>query len=198
MKLFTLVLVALMISGIAMAAEVPTDAGDKAMIFMFQGLDDLHFGGYTDYGFGMRYYIADNTALRGGIIFGMDSWNDEIFDEEGSVKSYGIEAVYEKHLEGPCASVAPYWGLGGHFMSMTDEYTDAIDDEYITSGSGFGVFGTLGFEWGWTDCITLGGEYRLGFDSMSMEFEYNGDSTDVGDMSSSGFGAASVYMSVYW
>ena len=198
MKLFTLVLVALMFSGIAMAAEVPTDAGDKAMVFMFQGLDDLHFDGYADYSFGMRYYIADGTALRGGIMFGMDSWTDDIFDEEGSSKVYGIEAVYEKHLEGSCASVVPYWGLGGQFMSTSEEYTDAVDDEYILSGSGFGVFGALGFEWGWTDCITLGGEYRLGFNSMSAEYEYNGDSTDLGDSSMSGFDAASVYMSVYW
>jgi len=201
MKLFTFVLVALMISGIAMAAEVPTDAGDKAMVFMFHGLSDLGLSGYgdMDYGFGMRYYIADGTALRGGLLLGLDSYTDEQADMEYTVNMYGLELVYEKHMEGPCASVAPFMGLGGQFMTMSDTIKDnTTDDELTVSGTGFGAFGVAGFEWGFTDCMTLGGEYRLGFSSASAEQEFNGDSADLFSSTMTGFGTASVYLSVYW
>ncbi len=41
------------------------------MVFMFNGFDDLGLGGYGGYyGIGMRYYIADMTAIRGGLEFG--------------------------------------------------------------------------------------------------------------------------------
>ena len=126
MKLFTFVIVAMMISGIAMAAEVPTSEGDKAMIFDFDGLADLDLDGYYSWGFGMRYYIADYTAIRGVVVFGNDSttWesDDEGYaDEENNWSMYGVEAVYEKHLETPCPSVSPYWGLGAGIEMFSDD-----------------------------------------------------------------------------
>jgi len=201
MKLFTFVIVALMISGVAMAAEVPTDAGDKAMVFMFYGLDHLDLGGYGDmsYSFGMRYYIADGTALRGGVVLGMDNYTDEVADMETTYNTYGLELVYEKHMEAPCASISPFWGLGGQFLTYSDTLKDNVtDDELTFSGTGFGAFGVCGFEWGFTDCMTLGGEYRLGFSSGSGEAELNGDSADLFSSTTTGFSATSVFLSVYW
>jgi len=198
MKLFTVSVIAMMlISTVAMAGEVPTSAGDKAMIFMFQGLDDLHLDGYGhDYGFGMRYYISDGTAIRGGILFGMNSWTDESGTEdwEASESSFGLEAVYEKHMEGPCASVSPFWGLGGNYStwSVENDNDDSMTENF------YGIFGVAGFEWGFTDCITLGGEYRLGFESGTYEEEDDGNVIDEGSVTMTGFGTASVFLSVYW
>ena len=202
MKLFTLVLVALMISGVAMAAEVPTDAGDKALVFMFSGLSDLHLDGYMgDYGLGMRYYIADGTALRLGVEFGSQSFDDKEADMEGDMTSYGLMAMYEKHLGGVCASVVPYWGLGAGYHSWANKMT--ADSDWIEMReTGFGFVGALGFEWGFTDCMTLGGEYELGLWTFSGETESDiGGTTNTFDEyegSFMGVGTASVYLSVYW
>lgn len=200
MKLFTFVLVALMISGVAMAAEVPTSAGDKAMVFMFNGLSDLGLEGYHG-GLGMRYYIADATALRVGVSFGSSSHDDKDLDMEGEMSEYGLTAMYEKHLGGPCASVSPYWALGAGYSSWSNKLTS--DSDWIESReSGFGFLGALGFEWAFTNCMTLGGEYELGLWKYSGETEQDiGGSTDTYweyDGSFMGVGAASVYLSVYW
>jgi hypothetical protein len=202
MKLFTFVVIALMISGIAMAADVPTDAGDKAMVFMFNGLDDLGLEGYGgDYGFGMRYYIANGTALRIGLEFGSESYEDKELDMEGDMSSYGVMAMYEKHMEGPCSSVSPYWGLGAGWNTSAMKLTSDSDWVEMTE-TGFGFIGAMGFEWAFTGCMTLGGEYQLGLWKYSGETEEDiGGATDTYDEyegSFMGVGTASVYLSVYW
>ncbi|MFH1689143.1 MAG: hypothetical protein ABIE42_02765 [Candidatus Eisenbacteria bacterium] len=215
MKLFIFAIIALMLSGVAMAAEVPTSEGDKAMVFMFNGFDDLGLGGYGGYyGIGMRYYIADMTAIRGGIEFGQWSRVDEsdmegYADSENNYSVMGLSAVYEKHMEGPCSSVSPYWGIGAAFAVESDEYIEpagAGGDTYTETdkGTGFAGFGCLGFEWAFTNCMTLGGEYQLGFWSWSGETEYDssgGDRTETCckyTQTFMGFDTASVFLSVYF
>jgi opacity protein-like surface antigen len=217
MKLFTFAVVAVMLLGtIATAAEVPTSEGDKAMVFMFSGMDELGLGGYGGYyGIGMRYYIADMTAIRGGLEFGKWSRVDEsdmpdYADSENNYTVYGLNAVYEKHMEGPCASVSPYWGIGAAFAMETDEYIEPAGsggDTYTETdkGTGFAGFGVLGFEWAFSNCMTLGGEYQLGFWSWSGETEYDSSSGEGRTetcckytQSYMGFDTASVYLSVYW
>ena len=223
MKLFTFVVIAVMISGIAMAAEVPTSQGDKAMVFMFHGMDDLGLGTYGEYGVGMRYYIADGTALRFGLQFANhsatmeDRWEvaGSMVDAELAETMYGLNVVYEKHLEGPCASVSPYWGVGGGFQMTSVEYTywPLMYDEYwgewevrhdeTDKMTRFGIFGALGFEWAFTGCMTLGGEYQLGYWSGSGETECP-DEVDERDTCNKwseswmSVDTASVYLSVYW
>jgi hypothetical protein len=198
MKLITCVAVAIMLFAVAVqAAEVPMSAGDKAMVFSFNGLDNLDLDGYGhDYGFGMRYYLSDGMALRGGVVFGMNTWTDESGEEdfETTENSLGVEAIYEMHMEGPCPSVAPFLGVGGNWMSYSWE-NDA-DDKYEESM--FGVFGVAGFEWGFADCMTLGGEYRLGFSSGSYEESEDGEVYDEGSVTMIGFDTVSVMLSVYW
>ncbi len=64
MKLFTFIVLAVMlVATTALAAEVPTSRGDKALVFMFSGFDNLSVQGYGgQYGFGMRYYIQGITS----------------------------------------------------------------------------------------------------------------------------------------
>jgi opacity protein-like surface antigen len=211
MRLITCVAVAiLLIAVVAQAAEVPTSAGDKAMIFRFKGLDHLSLRNYHgDYGIGMRYYLSDGMALRGGVILGKDDYTEEsdtegYADEEWNDSAYGLEAVLEMHMEGPCASVSPYYGVGAGFESWKEEHTYPINsqgdtDSTTDKGSGFRVFGALGFEWGFTNCMTLGGEYQLGFTSYSIEpdennSEYYSKATDT----IIAFDTASMFLSVYW
>ena len=205
MKLFTFIVLAMMLVATTAlaAAEVPTSRGDKALVFMFSGFDNLQVDGYGgQYGFGLRYYIADGTAIRGGVQFGKDAFKDDDFDWESDYNVYGVNAAYEKHMGAACSSVSPYWGVGAGYSAFADKDTDGVGDTVEYSGSSFAGFGLLGFEWGFTDCMTFGGEYLAGFTSWSSQFE-----TDIGGVSTTtneysgtfmGFGAASVYLSVYW
>jgi hypothetical protein len=213
MRLITCVVVAIILIAMSVqAAEVPTAAGDKAMVFMFQGLDHLGLSGYgSHYGFGMRYYFSDGMALRGGLLFKVNNekYEPETGDEEKrDVSAYGAEVVLEKHMEGPCASVAPYLGVGGGFSmgevkytnwTVTDEYgyEDTIDDTKDKT-TGYEAFAVAGFEWGFTNCMTLGGEYRLGFRGETAKREVGGDEQGKCTDTMIGFGTTSVYLSVYW
>ena len=224
MKLFIFIVLSVMlVATTALAGEVPTSRGDKAMVFMFNGFDDLSAGGYgpldygvpgygfsADYGFGMRYYIANGTAIRLGLQFGKLSITDEddpavdLDDNAQDDKAYyGVNAVYERHMASPCASVSPYWGLGAAYSRFSDKREDEAGDITTGSGSGFAGFGVLGFEWGFTDCLTLGAEYMAGYATVSKKTETEpavGPTTTANEESGSlmGFGTASVYLSVYW
>ena len=170
MRLTISITVALLLfAGIAMAADVPTMKGDKAMVFMFDGLANLDLDTYHG-GLGMRYYFADYMAIRGGLMFDMGSETEEACsdapsgypDEEDSWSDLGIEIVFEKHLEGCAPSVSPYMGIGGglSMYSMDEECADyyANDDEDMVWGvdvtttemTYLEVFGVLGFEWAFT------------------------------------------------
>ncbi|MBD3348122.1 MAG: outer membrane beta-barrel protein [Candidatus Eisenbacteria bacterium] len=218
MRLLVFVAAFMLVAGVALGAEVPTMKGDKAMVFMFDGLDDLDLDSYAG-GIGMRYYFGDYMAIRGGVMFDMYSETEEPCsdapdgypDYEYSSSAYGIELVFEKHLEGCSPSVSPYFGVGGYFRMMSSEEKDptATEDGYGTDVctedyTYLGLFGALGFEWAFTDCMTLGGEYTVGFQSMSGEEEtdyaYEGVDTETCEESGSwmGFDEASVYLSVYW
>ena len=204
MKLFIFIVLAVMLVATTAlaAAEVPTSRGDKAMVFMFNGLCYLSAEEYGEYGVGMRYYIADGTAIRLGVQFGKDTFKDDDWNDEWNYSVYGVNAVYEKHMAGPCSSVSPYWGLGAGYTTYSDKYEDDVGDTWTNSGTGFAGFGVMGFEWGFTDCLTLGGDYMLGFESWSSDTEADigGVTNTYNEYSGSfmGFGTASVYLSVYW
>ncbi len=209
MKLFTFIVLAVMlVATTALAAEVPTSRGDKAMVFMFNGLAYLSTEAYGDYGFGMRYYIADGTAIRAGVQFGRYTWTDDDEatdpdnDSEYRDNTYGVNAVYERHLGSACSSVSPYWGVGAAYSMSSNETTDEAGDTVTHSGSGFAGFGVMGFEWGFTDCLTLGGEYILGFENWSgkSEAEVGGVTNSYNEYSQTWMqvSTVSVYLSVYW
>ena len=212
MKLFIFIALAVMLVGMtAQAAEVPTSAGDKAMVFMFNGLDDLSLGTYGEYGFGVRYYIADGMAVRAGLTVGMDSRTDEsnvagAADAESKDTDYGLNVALEMHMESPCSSVSPYYGIGADIMMSSEEDITAVgttgDTRTVTvSETAFGGFGIVGFEWAFANCMTLGGEYQLGLQSSSGETETeNGTTVTSNKFSTSliGFQTCSVYLSVYF
>lgn len=209
----------LLFAGFAQAGDVPTMKGDKAMVFKFHGLDHLKLGAYGG-GLGMRYYFADYMAIRGGVVLDMysekcepSSYQDPSDpDYEYSSTEIGLEVVFEKHLEGCSPSVSPYIGVGGNFSTLSTEEKNFWENDYYLvdketfDGSGFGIFGVAGFEWAFTDCMTLGGEYTLGWKSMKGELkteyapEEEMDDYESGECTDTwtGFGTASVYLSVYW
>lgn len=227
MKRFALCLICLLfIASMAQAAEVETGAGTKAMVFRFSGLSNLGLTGYsnlpdlgdldipTNVGAGMRYYISDGLAIRPGLDIGMASSTEKgqggDTDDKASASMIGVSVAMERHLAGP-ANVSPYMGAGVGFTlaKATQEPSRSTPSPDFTllketdKATIFSLFGMLGFEWGFTESLTLGGEYRLGLNSASgsSESEYqNGPTVKGNEISgmSLGFSTASVFLSAGW
>jgi opacity protein-like surface antigen len=214
MKRVVIFVVALMfVASLAQAAAVDTKAGTKAMVFQFSGLNQLGANAYQG-GIGMRYYLSDGMAIRPGLAIGVNS--DKIkgtggnSDDKTTDMSLGLSAVLEKHVSGP-ANISPYMGAGVGFKYGSHKHEPSYPSnpgagtvlKTTTTSTGVNLFGALGFEWGFAESLTLGGEYRFGFDfgSGKTETEYqsqptvkSGEATNFGI----GFSTASVYLSVGW
>ena len=212
MRLLTCMLILVLLVGTAAAAApVHTDKGDKAMVFGFSGLGELGLSGpYDAWSVGMRYYISDMNAIRAGLTFGRDkstmkAQGEGQDDLEQTESEYGFAVGYERHLEAPCASVSPYLGGQIGYYSWKDEYPVVGTRDYpveTESDSGFHVAALAGFEWGFTECMTLGGEYQLGMCSGTYkdEIDSGGESYTLveEEYSWTGFSTESVFLSVYW
>jgi opacity protein-like surface antigen len=212
MRLLTCVLFALLLVGTAMAAApVHTDKGDKAMIFEFVGLSDLALNGYDQsWGVGMRYYFSDMNAIRAGIVFGnqkstLKAQAEDQDDLEDKENEYGIDVTYEHHLKAPCASVSPYIGGALGYFTWKNEYPAVGARDYAKETekeTGFFGGACAGFEWGFTECMTLGAEYRVGLFSENYKDEISsGGSTTTledHDYSFTGFSTSMLFLSVYF
>jgi len=216
MKRAVLVLAALaLLAGQLQAAPVSTDNGDKALVFTFSGLSNMSLGSY-DGGVGLRYYIGDALALRPGINFGMASGDDESkngTDVEAESSSWSLRAsvALEKHRAAGSSSLSPYYGVGaalgaGHSESerrRTVLADSTLKEETASDSRNASVFLLAGFEWGFADGITLGGEYQFGARFFSSELELK---NDVGPVDSQfdrsqfslDVSAASLFLSVGW
>jgi hypothetical protein len=187
-----------MLIGIAFAGGTPMTAkGDRQMVFLFDGLCDMRLMPYFqahglpeecydeyDYddcwpcggGLGFRYFLNDDAALRLGANIAIGSW--EIKDAwERSCTEFGLSVIYEKYLM-HIHSIAPYMGAGvGFAYAKADETWKNTDDEWKWTGTIFSVMGVVGFQWYFTDGMSVGGEYRPAFHFESGEETENGETT---------------------
>jgi opacity protein-like surface antigen len=215
-RLLLVVLALFLVAGVVQAAEVTTTAGTKAMVFQFSGLSSLGLGPYSGVGgsgIGLRYYLSEGTALRPGLTVGFGSTTTKsqvsgMSDDKATNMNFGVNVALEKHLQAVSA-ISPYLGAGvgagifnnKHEPSVASNPPTGTATKITDKGTSFGVFGLGGFEWAWTNGLTLGGEYRFGlnFASGKSETERQGMSTVTdGDESgfNLGFSTASVYLSV--
>lgn len=117
---------------------------------------------------------------------------------------FGVSLIYEKYLP-PIHSIAPYLGAGVGFTHASMDYTEPEDgsEEWKEeiSGNIIHVMGVLGFQWYFTDGMSLGGEYRPGFHYQTGEV-----TTTYGELETktetSGYAlnhrAASVFLGVHF
>jgi hypothetical protein len=193
----------------AAAAKVDTDKGTRALVFQFSGLSDLGAGAYRS-GIGMRYYIQNGLALRPGLRFDMlshktKSGSTTLTDAKETDMAVGFSLAIEKHAAG-VGSLSPYIGAeaGVNMFSNKTEPSHAVGATYESTDKGmsFGVGGLAGFEWGFSEGVTLGAEYTLGlsFGSGKTESKVGSTTTTTDDTSGMavGFGTASFYLSVNW
>jgi outer membrane protein W len=188
----------------ALAGGTPnTGMGAKQMVFQFSGLSNLGLSPYEG-GFGFRYFYADDTAIRGTLNF---AYSKDDVTPTGGTKTeetytrIGAMLVWEKYMA-PIASVAPYMGIGaGYFYNKWEEpYTGSLADEekVETTANDLMVALVGGFQWYFTDAISLGGEYRLAYTYSSGETKVAGDKVSENTSSMFGFDAASVFFSVHY
>ncbi|MGD8628409.1 MAG: outer membrane beta-barrel protein [bacterium] len=197
--LFVIAVLALCIfaGSVYAGGEPMLSKGDRQLVFRFEGLSYLGLRSYfpspggiceDDYciddcytcggGFGIRYFINDGRAVRFGvnIAYGADTWADEYgdgHDKEVSCLGFGFDVMYEKYFP-TIHSIAPYMGVGLGYMYNSQELkgSESCDAYKRTfNGNSFDVMGALGFQWYFTQGMSLGGEYRVAYMYQSGKCE---------------------------
>lgn len=156
------------------------------------------------FGVGGRYFFTYNIGVTLALNFGTSSSSQEFQNgdkEDISSTTFGISVDGNYHLK-DLYSVSPYVGLNLNFgsYSSTNELTEGgatTTTEY--SGNGFGAGINFGFDWYFTEGLSLGGKYTLGFRSLSKPDQKIGNTTVEGASSSFfGIGYASIILNVHF
>ena len=174
--------------------------GDFGLTFNLSGIiTDLQLNGNKDM-IGneilfFKYYLKDDLALRLGL--GYNSNRQKVFRKDSlagiaevefdSVYSHGAVAVsfgIEKHID-HLKRLDPYFGaeLGLQFISKEKTSWNEIRTEsagittiegerVIDGGFGMGIFGLVGFNYFITKSISLGAEYRFGYNYLKTGGNY--------------------------
>lgn len=205
MKKFVILALGLLMAGAFSAnaaSPVSTDQGDWGWIFQFEGLSNLGVSGYGhEVGAGMRYFLQDGLALRPGIELGISTDKDDSdpdVEAKQTETSLGVNCALEKYMA-TGKSVAPYIGAKAGF-SLFKEKDETDGDEIEDKTNLFGIGAIAGFQWGFSEGLSLGGEYELGvaFGSRKVEETIDGETTTLQDRSLTQFGVstASLFVSV--
>jgi long-subunit fatty acid transport protein len=157
------------------------------------------------FGAGFQYYVTKEIALVLGVSFGtssetQDSMSTSVPKNETSSTSIGVALDANYHLKA-LYGVSPYVGVNVNFgsYSETDEGTNFKTE---SKGSGLGAGLNFGFDWYFTEGMSIGGKYTVGFRSMSApEVTSTSGSTTTTftgpSRTSIGIGTASVFLNVH-
>ena len=205
-------------------ARPNTKAGSAAWMFEIAGLGSFGLSGFNiNNNFsnapvmaaGWKWYFADDMALRALLGFatnssGADSINNPTASQHyhNSSTAFGIAVGVEMHTHA-VYSTSPYFGAQISFGTGSNDQTinknqDQTFTEVKTSGTAFGIGVLAGFDWYFTRGIAIGGEYMLGFSTMSgsttATLTSTGASTTVDNPSSTFFGisSANVHLVVHF
>lgn len=208
-----LVAVSVLGSGIALAQvnagydgrKPEVAAGAKSLVFAytpFQSNIEPIFVGSVDatdptdlLGAGFRYFVGERLALGVGVNFGSANLKDDATGDELSTTTIGLAVELNYHLPSLYA-VSPY--VGGHvdYASLSAKLTPAGGTETKGSANGFGAAVQLGFDWFFTEGLSLGGRYLFGLRKYGAP---EVDGATVGPSGTQiGTGAASVILNVHF
>lgn len=194
--------------------------GAKNFVFMYRpfqsNLESVPAGSYTRVnssgdleqvdvaGIGFRYFVSNQFSLTGGVNFGSSSIDIPVGTSTANMKmsTFGISLDGNYHLPS-LYSVSPYVGLNVNFGSGSSTTDDGAGVKTETSGSSLGIGANFGFDWYFTEGISLGGKYTLGFRNYSApETTVTGGvtpGTTTGPKGSTiGTGIMSVMMNVHF
>lgn len=156
------------------------------------------------YGAGFRYFITNEIAVGIGLNFGTGSSSREYANgdtEDYSATSFGLAVDANYHLKA-LYGVSPYVGINlnlGTYSTTDEQMVNGTTNKTEYSGSGFGAGVNCGFDWYFTEGLSLGGRYTLGFSSLGKPEVKVGNTTTEGASSSAfGIGSASVILNVHF
>lgn len=183
-------------------------AGAKSFVFMYtpfqSNLEPVYVGtvsvpdqGFTSLdlmGAGFRYFVTNQIAIGLGFSYGTSSSSLETeagkSETSSTLLGVGIDANY--HLMS-LYGVSPYVGVNVNLgtLSETDEFTPEGGELETTeySGNGWGLAAQFGFDWFFTEGLSLGGKYALGFRSLG-EWEVTSEGETEKGPSSTSFGVS--------
>jgi hypothetical protein len=155
------------------------------------------------YGAGFQYFVTHQFAVVFGFNLGSNS-SEQVFPngdrEELSATTVGISLDGNYHFYS-LYGVSPYIGLNINYGLLSSELQETEGGSLTTtelSGSGFGAGINFGFDWYFTEGLSLGGKYMLGFRSLTAPEQSDGSTTVEGLSSNSfGIGTASVILNVH-
>lgn len=155
------------------------------------------------FGAGFRYFFTNEIGVTLGLNFGTGSTEQEFPNgdkEENSTSSLGIAVDANYHLKA-LYGVSPYVGINVNYGTYSSENKETDEGTTTTtefSGNGFGAGINFGFDWYFTEGLSLGGKYTLGFRSLGKPEQTVGPTTVEGQSSSFfGIGSASVILNVH-
>ncbi|HEY6437801.1 MAG TPA: outer membrane beta-barrel protein [Ignavibacteriaceae bacterium] len=155
------------------------------------------------FGAGFRYFVSDQIAIVGGLSFGTSSstLEDDNGMTENSLTVFGISVDANYHMRS-LYSVSPYVGFHINYglLSGSSDFTPDGGTVATTdySGNGVGIAAQFGFDWYFTEGLSLGGKYALGFESLGKP-EITDEAGTVEGPSTTAFGIStfSVILNVH-
>ncbi len=233
-KLLSSLLIGLAVCSAAYSQDTKprTSSGDKALLFSISGFGTFGIGGAhvgnmpittagadTTFanifgirvatpllGFGMKFYLSDNLALRAAVGGGSStSFTPRPGDTTGATDDvtdiyFGAAPALEFHLinAGP---VSAYAGAVLNYSMVLHADGDASNPDedhsqrtYSTFGGG-ALFGVEYFPW---SAVSLSAEYQLGVSHTSSTNERSGKSTDGRSYLDIGISSFAVSLGVYF
>jgi len=167
-------------------------------------IPDQNLSSANLFGAGYQYYFTNQIAVVFGLSYGTtsSSLEDDNGKTESSLTLFGISVDGNYHLVS-LYSVSPYIGLHINYglLSGSDEFTPDGGETLTTdySGNGFGIAAQCGFDWYFTEGLSLGGKYALGFQSLGKPEITTEDGTEEGPSSTAfGISTFSVLLNVHF
>jgi len=167
-------------------------------------IPDQNLSSANLFGAGYQYYFTNQIAVVFGLSYGTtsSSLEDDNGKTESSLTLFGISVDGNYHLVS-LYSVSPYIGLHINYglLSGSDEFTPDGGETLTTdySGNGFGIAAQCGFDWYFTEGLSLGGKYALGFQSLGKPEITTEDGTEEGPSTTAfGISTFSVLLNVHF
>jgi hypothetical protein len=201
--------------------------GSKAMVFMYSPFVSGSFGSApvatvitnfdttnidntslgTTSGIGLKFFLNNQWSISPTFQFSTGSLNQTLTGGTVETKNtaFGLAVDVDYHLKA-LYSVDPYFGLNLGFASIKSEATSVFGGTTSTSdftSSGINVGIQAGFNWFFTEGLSLGGKYTIGANLLSSpERTTTGgtvSTTSTGpDGSIIGTGVASIMLNVHF
>ncbi len=188
--LLLLSIVMLTVAAGAQAQTMPgTREGRKAILLNFITIGSFTLNQYQG-GFGAKYFIQNNLAVRGMLLFGTDNTTQKGFGgAKTSTLDFGIAGAAEYHLN-PAPGVSPYVGGAiSYFNSGITTNSGGIGGSNTETTTSFGVDALAGVEFFLGPNVSVAAEYQYGIKSSNTQGQSDFEL---------GFSTASVTMGIYF